>query len=281
MLPSFIVAGIMKSGTTYLDNLIRNHPEILMPERSMELSFFDNDEIWSKGVEWFEGAFSQFKGKKGIVGQTSADCAFNPGSIERIKNTIPNAKLIFVVRHPCDRLYSLYWHQVSMGREALTFEQVIEQESRRVKRSYHDFKMYSYLARSKYAEQFKNVYRFFDEKNVLIIPFELLVKYELEMLNEVFSFLGVTPINTIEIVKNAPTKRNKARIPQNRTAIRIAYVIQRLGFVGVSRNLLNRFREEQEPPRMNPETRKALEEILKVDIDFHKEVISKYAHLIN
>lgn len=281
MLPSFIVAGIMKSGTTYLDNLIRKHPQLLMPERSMELSFFDNDEIWSKGVEWFESAFSQFEGKKGVVGQTSADCAFNPGSIERIKNTIPNAKLIFVVRHPIDRLYSLYWHQVSMGREVLPFEKVIEKEAKRVKRSYYDFKMYSYVARSKYAEQFRNVYRFFDEKNVLIIPFELLVKFELDILNEVFSFLDVSPIETIDTVKNPSTKRNKARIPQNRTAIKIAYMLQRAGIFGVSRNLLNRFRVEQKPPKMNPETRKLLEEVLKEDIDFHKEVMSRYARLLN
>ena len=32
--PSFLVAGIMKSGTTFLDTRLRNHPEIKMPERS-------------------------------------------------------------------------------------------------------------------------------------------------------------------------------------------------------------------------------------------------------
>ncbi|MDG1279037.1 MAG: sulfotransferase [Algoriphagus sp.] len=276
MLPSFIVAGIMKSGTTYLDNLIRRHPQILMPERSMDLSFFDNDEIWKNGISWYEKAFIPFEEMVGVVGQTSADCAFNPGSIERIKNTIPDVKLIFVIRHPIDRLYSHYWHQVSMGREIYSFENVIEYESSRVKKNYYNFKMYSYLARSKYASQFENVYRHFEKKNVMIIPFELLTTNEFNLLNLVFDFLGVDKIKNINEVKSETTKKNKASIPQNRLAIKIAYGLQKFGMVGASRNFLNRFRMEQKPPEMKLATRGKLEQLLKSDLIFYHEILDEY-----
>lgn len=276
MLPSFLVAGIMKSGTTYLDNLIRRHPQLLMLERSMELSFFDNDTIWKKGIKWYEEAFSAFEGKVGIIGQTSADCAFNPESIERIKEAIPDAKLIFVIRNPIDRLYSLFWHQVAMGREPLTFEEAIDKESTRIAKSYYDFKMYSYVARSQYATQFRHILDVFDRSQVLIIPFELLVKKELEMLNVVFDFLKVEQIEDIRVLKSENTKRNKARIPQNRLAIKASYYLQQAGMVGAGRNLLNRFRVEQKPPAMKPETRSQLEIILEEDLIFHQAIIDKY-----
>lgn len=276
MLPEFIVAGIMKSGTTYLDNLIRRHPQILMPERSMDLSFFDNDEIWKNGISWYEKAFIPFEEMVGVVGQTSADCAFNPGSIERVKNTIPNVKLIFVIRNPIDRLYSLYWHQVSMGREIHSFENVIEHESRRVKKDYYNFKMYSYLARSKYASQFENVYQHFDNKNVMIIPFELLTTNELSLLNFVFDFLGVNRINNISEIKSETTKKNKANIPQSRLAIIIAYGLQKIGLVGVSRNFLNRFRIEQKPPEMKLAIREKLEKLLEEDLIFYQGILDEY-----
>ena len=138
MLPDFIVAGIMKSGTSYLDTLIRNHPEIGMPVRSMDRSYFDNDEIYLKhDLNWYEALFEGIDGD--VIGQTSADCAFNPDSIDRIKMIIPNAKLVFVIRNPVDRAYSLFWHQVSMGREYNSFEKAIEVEDEKIKKKLLSF----------------------------------------------------------------------------------------------------------------------------------------------
>jgi hypothetical protein len=276
MLPKFIIAGIMKSGTTYLDNLVRKHPQIAMPMRSMDQSFFDNDEIWKNGLDWYENIFSECQSEKGIIGQTSADCAFNPESLDRIKETIPDVKLIFVIRDPIERLYSLYWHQISMGREYYLFEDIIIKESKRTRKSYYNFKMYSYVARSKYKAQFDKVFETFEKTNILIIPFEVLVVNELEVLNIVFDFLGVDSISNLDEIKDKNIKQNKAKIPSNRLVIQIAYLLQSIGMVGLSRNFLNRFRTELKAPPINDITRKKLETIFEEDIKFHEKLLNEY-----
>jgi hypothetical protein len=45
-LPDFIVGAIQKSGTTFLTNLLINHPKVHNIKRDMSLAFFDDDRIY-------------------------------------------------------------------------------------------------------------------------------------------------------------------------------------------------------------------------------------------
>jgi hypothetical protein len=274
MKPDFIIAGIMKSGTTYLDNLVRGHPEVYMPKRLMDYSFFDNDEIFKKGLEWYKSIF-QPPSNDLVVGQTSADCAFNRGSIERIKQVIPNVKLVFIVREPIARSYSLYWHQVMMGREYNSFEEVIRKEPSRICKSYYNYKMYSYLERSRYKRQFDRVFSVFPKDQVLIIPFELLIKNELLYLNKVFRFINVKEVTSLDQLNVASLSKNPARIPSNMQVVRLSAALQRVGMIRIGRFILNRFLIQQRPPAMSDKTHAQLKEFFKEDIDFHKTLFQE------
>jgi hypothetical protein len=271
MKPSFIIAGIMKSGTTYLDALVRTHPQVYLPTRSMEYSFFDNDNVFKKGFQWYESIFIPPSAEL-VVGQTSADCAFNPGTIDRIKSLLPNVKLIFVVRDPIQRSYSLYWHQVMMGREYLSFERAIELEPKRIKKNYYNLKMYSYLLRSKYKTQFDKIYSVFDKDQILIIPFEQLIKNELYYLNKVFDFIGVDRIEKLEQLPLDKVSKNQARVPRSMSYVRVSAFLQRIGLVRVGRFFLNRFLINERPPKLNKDTELYLIDSFKEDIEFHKSI---------
>jgi len=54
-LPSFIVIGAMKAGTTSLHRYLSLHPELSMPITRKELNFFNVDRNWNRGVEWYKG----------------------------------------------------------------------------------------------------------------------------------------------------------------------------------------------------------------------------------
>ena len=274
--PNFILAGIMKSGTTFLDTRLRNHPQIKMPERSMNYSFFDNDEIYNKDKRFYQNLFKDYDFDKYIVGQTSADCAFNKNSIKRIKDLIPDCKLIFIIRHPIDRINSLYWHQVSMGREFYSIEKALKKEIYRTKKNYYSYKHYSYLARSQYANQFKEIFKHFREKDILIIPFEDVVKDQLKFLNIIFKFLKVEKIDDINKIITGFEKNNKARLPSYIFVAKIAFLIQKIGFLRISRIFLNRFRVETKTPRISNNLKAKLEIILKDDIAFYNSIINKY-----
>ena len=281
MRPDFIIAGIMKSGTTFLDGLVRNHPSIRMPIRNMDYSFFDDDRIYSKGISWYESLFDEFINEKNvIIGQTSADCAFNKGSIERIKQHIPDVKLIFVLRHPIERTHSLYWHQYSMGREYRSFEEALKREPGIIQKDYYHYKMYSYVERSRYKSQFDNVYSQFEHKNVCLIPFTSLIKNTLPTLNKIFSFLGVEELESLDQLGHQSVSRNKARIPKNRSVVVLSAFLQKIGLTAVGRRLVNLNKVEGRPPEMNKETRHLLENILAEDIQFYDQLESRFRNLV-
>lgn len=265
----------MKSGTTYLDHLLRRHPMIAMPKRSMKQSFFDNDLIYPKGEAWYESIFDQLEDQL-LIGQTSADCAFNSGSIERIKSALPDVKLLFIIRDPLNRAYSLYWHQLRMGREYLSFEKAIEKEEQRMKKSYYHYKMYSYLSRSRYARQVANIYTYFDPDQVLFIPFELFIKNELKSLNRIFAFLNVDEISDLAELKIEHAPRNPAKVPNSMAVVKLSYFLQQLKLVRLGRYILNKNMIVKRPPKMEEATRAHLMEMMQEDIAFHQNLIKEW-----
>ncbi|MEL1243418.1 sulfotransferase [Flavobacterium sp. DGU11] len=280
MVPDFILGGAMKSGTTFLNNLLLNHPDIIIIDRNMDHAYFDDDRIFKRGKEWYLSLFEKaLKDKKEgtVIGQTSADVNFNPGSVKKILEHNPDMKLIFVLRHPIERTYSLYWHQYGMGREYLNFEKALKKEPEKINKSYHNFKHYSFLERSRYAKQFKDIVGVVPDKNLLILDFESLTSHTKESVNVVLDFLGVARINDVEELNFSKLPRNPAKIPTSHAIVLVSAFLQKLGMEGIGRRLLYKFRKEVRPPKMNPDTRIFLEETeLKDDIQFFEKVKSDF-----
>jgi len=283
MVPNFILAGAMKSGTTFLHNLLENHPQISIIDRDMDYAYFDDDRIFKRGKDWYLSLFEKElhnKKEDTFIGQTSADCNFNPGSIQRILDHNPGAKLIFVLRHPIDRAYSLYWHQYGMGREYRKFEHAIKVEPTLITKSYHNFKHYSYIERSRYNKQFQEVLKLVAAENLLFMDFESLVKEPLATTNIVLEFLGANKVNDLRELNFTELPTNPAKIPTNHAVVVLSVYLQNMGMIRIGRRILNLFREESRPPKMNEETRKLLEIELKEDIVFFEKVQSDFASRI-
>lgn len=275
MVPNFILAGAMKSGTTFLTNLLLNHPDIKFIDRKMDYSYFDDDRIYKRGKDWYLSLFNDLvenKKEGTLIGQTSADINFNPESVNRVLEHDPNMKLIFVLRHPIERTYSLYWHQYGMAREHRRFEQAIENERVVLNKSYNNFKHKSFVERSRYDKQFKNIVGVVPEENLLILDFDSLVKDTKTTVNIVLDFLGASKINDIEDLNFSKLPKNPALIPTSHFIVVLSAFIQNLGMVRVGRRLVNLTRQEVRPPKMKPETRALLEEELKDDIQFFEKI---------
>lgn len=264
----------MKSGTTFLTNLLENHGEIKLLKRSMKYSYFDDDRVYKKGEQWYKSLFKEFENEEKHIkiGQTSADCAFNPNSVDRILKYNSKMKLIFVLRHPVDRAYSLYWHQYGMGREYRTFENAIKNELKVINKSYHHFKHYSYLERSRYNKQFEHIIKIVPKENILFLDFNSLVRDTKNTVNQVFEFLEVSKIEDLEELNLSKLKKNPAKITLNRCIVFTSYLLQKIGLVKLGRRFLNSFRKNIRPPKMNPKTRALLEEELSKDIFFYKDL---------
>lgn len=179
-LPDFMIIGAQKGGTTSLYKYLAKHPDIKANFVVKELGYFDKD--YSRGDVWYRSNFPiRKKGRLYYEGTTHY--LFNPLVPARVKKTIPNVKVIALLRNPIDRAYSSYKHQTHAGRETLSFEDAINAEAGRLAGekekllsdstyNRYNYNHFSYIERSKYAEQVENWLQFFSKDQMLILSSE-------------------------------------------------------------------------------------------------------------
>ncbi len=188
-LPNFLVCGTMKGGTTSLYYYLKAHPEIYLPS-TQEVHFFDLH--FHKGIEFYKKHFSRAKEKHKALGEVTPAYMYLDEIPERIHETLPDTKLIFLLRNPVTRAYSHYWHALTRwGVEYLPFEKAIEVEPERISRGRRHKIYYSYLDRGKYALQLKRFRKYFDREQMLILTTEELKSNPQKSLERVFEFLAV------------------------------------------------------------------------------------------
>lgn len=114
-LPNFIIVGAQKSATRWLRDVLNEHPDIYMASR--ELEFFNHN--FDKGIYWYKQQFKDAGNVKAIGEATPSYTmlVYSPEEAAgRMKETIPDAKIIALLRDPVDRLSSAYIHHIRMGR---------------------------------------------------------------------------------------------------------------------------------------------------------------------
>ena len=198
--PDFLVIGAQKAGTTALYAYLRWHPGITGPSWK-EVSFFDRH--WWRGEAWYRGQFPlRSRGK--LVGEASPSYLFHPLAPERARVMVPDAKLVALLREPVARAYSQYQHEVSLGREPLSFEDAIAAEEGRTageaERLVADPKAFSrawwdhtYVARGRYAEQLERWLAVFPREQLLVVRTEDLGERPAETYASILSFLDAAP----------------------------------------------------------------------------------------
>src|SRR5919108_5987197 len=112
MLPNLIIIGAQKCGTSALHHYLGLHPDIFMSHEK-ELNFFMQRKNWDKGRAWYESMFPCNATVRGEASPGYTDYPTEPRVAERMHSLIPDAKLIYIVRHPIERMISQYVHQRS------------------------------------------------------------------------------------------------------------------------------------------------------------------------
>lgn len=128
MRPTFIIGGAAKAGTTTLWELLRAHPQVYMPPVK-EVNFFVSD-VWyardQKGWDWYQSLFPPHPGVL-AYGEASVNYLVRPESAGLIAERLPDVQLLFILRHPADRLYSHYWFAIQEGFDLPPFEDLYAQ----------------------------------------------------------------------------------------------------------------------------------------------------------
>ena len=169
----FICVGTQKAGTTTLHDVLKHHPNIYLPERK-EAHFFDIDQRFNKGLDWWLQTF--FKGDKNNkkIGVFTPEYLFFKNIPERIKEVLgTDLKIIIVLRQPARRAYSHYLMSKRRGFENLDFKTALKEEYSRLKEdTYYNKNHFSYISRGLYYDQIKRYIDVFGRENVKVFIFE-------------------------------------------------------------------------------------------------------------
>jgi hypothetical protein len=204
-LPDFVIIGAQKCGTTFLYQLLMQHP-CVKPAFAKEVHYFDLN--FRKGNNWYRSYFPLHvrNSHRYITGEASPYYLFHPHAARRASAVVPDAKLIVLLRNPVDRAYSHYQHQVkrvkSEARETLTFEEAIEAEkrllpgevSKMLQNEYYEslgHRTRSYLSRGIYIDQLLVWSSFFQSKQMLILKSEDLFSGTMHALERMLDFLEI------------------------------------------------------------------------------------------
>ncbi|MEJ1472114.1 MAG: sulfotransferase [Candidatus Sedimenticola sp. (ex Thyasira tokunagai)] len=176
--PSFIIIGAMKSATTSLQEQLVQQPGIYMCDPK-EPNFFSDDEQYSKGMCWYSNLFSSAPNGS-LLGEASTHYTklpTHPHSVARLKEHLPNARFIYVMRHPVDRLVSQYIHEWSMGVYSCNIEKAIMQ--------YPELTTYG-----QYAMQLEPYFEAYGRDTILPVFFDRLIRESQTELERICKFIG-------------------------------------------------------------------------------------------
>ncbi len=211
--PNFLCVGAQKAGTTTLYEILKQHPDIFLPQQVKETKFFVYEEKFQKGLAFYEKEyFSEWNGQSSI-GEVDPAMMFEELAAQRIHHTLgEQVKLIFIFRNPVSRAYSHYLMSQRKGFEDLSFEEAIAAEQERLKSKPEQKFNFSYFSRGFYTEQVNRFKKFFREENMLFLVFEDdFIKNRKETFDRIQDFLGVK-----RMALNLQIKSNEAAAPKNK-----------------------------------------------------------------
>jgi hypothetical protein len=180
MLPTFIVIGAMKCGTTSLYYYLGAHPEIEMSDRK-ETDFFVAEHNYDKGPDWYERRFPEGGRARGECSPNYTKAHLFPGVARRMRTLVPDARLVYMVRDPIDRIISHYVGRRAEGKEPRSFREAVTEPDN------------NYVRTSRYFRQLRPYREAFGDDQIRVWALEDLAARPSEVLRELHRFLGVDP----------------------------------------------------------------------------------------
>lgn len=201
--PNFVLAGPGKAGTTALYYMLRQHPQIFLPEvKEPRFLAYENDPPHYSGPVidkmFNESTITKLEdylklymnvGSATALGDASPIYMHIPEAVAITKKYIPNAKIIILLRHPTERAYSAYMHFVRDGYENLSFRDALLGEKERINRNWGVAWRYSQLGFI--ADQIERYLDAFGESQISFVRYEDFRSDNARILAELFSFLSV------------------------------------------------------------------------------------------
>jgi hypothetical protein len=294
-LPTFLLIGAAKSGTTSLYKYLKQHPQIFMSglKEPNYLAFGDSDiafgnpkdnkflnRVAVKDLPSYTRLFADATDERAI-GEASGSSLYMPGAHRRIRQLLPAVKLIAVLRDPVARAYSQFLYFRGLGAEPVRrFERAVSLEARRIEQRWAPY--WFYVANGFYHRQLSPFIDTFGADRIRVYLYDDLVTRPRETIADMFRFLEVDDSFHVDLatrynVSQAPLNRIpgalKAIMPwwhaiEPRTPPRVRHAIKAFG-----RDLLRR--NTGSAPPIRPEFRRQLQAVFREDTARLQDLIGR------
>jgi hypothetical protein len=149
-----------------------------------ETRFFSD--LWPNGLDWYRAKFADARPGQllGEASQNYTNPVYAPEAAERMAELIPEARLIYVIRHPVERLRSHYRWEVQRARESRPLAEAIRQPGN------------LYVGQSSYHRCLLPYLERFPRERLLVVRFEDLVRPPSPAWAQILRFLslGIRPL---------------------------------------------------------------------------------------
>jgi hypothetical protein len=242
-LPTFMVIGAAKAGTTALNSYLGQHPQVYMSPIK-ETNYFTNVEgvqprhggpigpVLNRDIVYrWEDYSALFGGAtdERAIGEISPWYLFVPGTAARIRDRLPKVRLIAILRDPAERAYAQFIQHRRDGLEpARTLEEAIADEPRRAQEGWTPG---YFSSRGFYAAQLKQYFEVFDRDQIRVYLYEDFVTDPRGLMRNLFGFIGVDEafepdmrnrLNQSGIIRNPITRTLWTRTHRLRNLVRPA-----------------------------------------------------------
>jgi hypothetical protein len=257
-MPDFIVIGAMKCATSSLHEQLAEQPGIFM-SRPKEPCFFSDDEIYAQGLDWYKSLFAA-AAPSDLCGESSTHYTklpTYPKTVGRLQAALPKVKLIYVMRHPVDRLVSQYVHEWTQNVIRIPIDAALDVHP-------------ELIAYSRYSMQLTPYLNTYGPENILPVFLERLVSHPQEEMEWICRFLGYQGQprwNPADATQNASSQR--LRHCAWRDAIVEAPILRtiRRRFIPKSwRNRIKNLWQITERPQLSPASLARLQAIFDPDL---------------
>jgi hypothetical protein len=210
LLPSFLICGGQRCGTTSLYRALAAHPTVIKAVLHKGVHYFDVG--YHRGPRWYRGHFpterqaARVQRRYGVPAQTfesSPYYMYHPLAVARIATDLPDVKLLVLVRDPVERAISQHAHEVARGFESeVDFARALALEPTRLRgvterlaadgtRYSFSHQHHAYRARGEYARYLRRMAQYVGRERIHLVESEEFFRDPRPVYDGVLDFLGL------------------------------------------------------------------------------------------
>lgn len=262
----FVGIGAQKCASTWLHDVLAQHPEVCLPAQKKEVDYFSYH--FDFGYQWYERHFA-CAGSARITGEISPSYLHGPGVPERVARYNPDMRVILIARDPIARAYSNHKHEVRVGHlqgDDLSFETGLRNNP-------------AYVEQGLYGRHLKRWLAVLPQQHMYVARFEDVVYDPVSVLQAVCGFLGIGPMpaearlrdksNESYLVRHGTFEVAKNALRSTVRALGLGRAWQQLGDSGLRARYrrLNRVAPESSIGAPAPETIAELRTLFQPDVE--------------